>query len=119
MITSDNFIEKAFACYDNPQCFSMKEFEVDIRRFTVLKILLYRHRYKKDLVERLILNHIIVLLNVFNEMCVELLFFKLPEYKSELTTFLIYLNRMPEKINNIYTSDIRLDDMIISRLRKI
>jgi len=72
--------------------------------------------------ERLILNHIISFYNVFeNEAAARLLFFRVgEEYHSLLKTFLVFLNKMPEQINdNLYSSDIQLDDKIIKILRNL
>ena len=76
------------------------------------------NRYKKDgeLKERLILNHIIVLYNLFGDALTEMLFYKIEEeYWPTLVTFLVYLNRIPED----KMSDIPLDEHIVSVLRKI
>ena len=82
------------------------------------------NRYKEDgvLKERLILNHIISFYNVFeNEAATRLLFFRVgKEYYSLLKTFLVFLNKMPEQINdNLYSSDIQLDDKITEILRNL
>ena len=72
--------------------------------------------------ERLILNHLISFYNVFeNEAATRLLFFRVgSEYHSLLKTFLVFLNRMPEQVNeNLYSSDIRLDEKIIEILRNL
>ena len=72
--------------------------------------------------ERLILNHLISFYNVFdNKAATRLLFFRVGEqYYSLLKTFLVFLNRMPEKVNeNLYSDDIQLDDKVIEILRKI
>ena len=72
--------------------------------------------------ERLILNHIISFYNVFdNEAASRLLFFRVgKEYHSLLKTFLVFLNKMPEQVNeNLYSSDIKMDDKIIEILRKL
>jgi hypothetical protein len=108
--------------YDNPQCTSVKEFEEDLNRILYLQKLLTRYINKDELRERLILNHLIVLFNLFNDAAINILFYKLDkEYWNILITFLIYLNRMPDTVPqyNIITSDYVLDDFIISILRKI
>jgi len=72
--------------------------------------------------ERLILNHIIVLYNLFGEETTKMLFFKIEEQDwSTLVTFLIFLERMPEKVEDfgIVTANISLDEKVIQALRKI
>lgn len=121
-MTEDNFLLQAMHHYDNPQCSSLSEFEDDLKRFLYIKKLFHRHVDNDDLRERLILNHIIILYNVFGNVTTKLLFSKIDkEYWSALTTFLVYLNHMPETIpeHSIVLSDIRLDETIINSLRKI
>lgn len=114
-LSNDNFILYAMHHYDNPQCHSIEEFEEDLRKFLYLKKLFSRYKNNDELRERLILNHIIVLYNIFGDAATDMLFFRLDEYESELATFLVYLNRMPEdKI-----SEIPIDMNIANALRKI
>lgn len=113
ILTTENFIQFAMNCYENPQCFNIKEFENDLNRFDYLKKLLNRYKSVGELRERLILNHIIVIYNVFGDSATDMILFKLSEYKSSLITFMIYLNRIPEDMVN------ELDQTIIEVLRKI
>ena len=64
-LTDENFTMFAMQCYDNPQCTSMEEFMEDLRRFRYLKRLLRRYYKNGELRERLILNHLIVIFNIF------------------------------------------------------
>lgn len=121
-LTEDNFILFAMHHYDNPQCHSVQEFEEDLKRFLYLKKLLNRYERDGDLKERLILNHITVLYNLFGDACTNMLFLKIErEYWPQLVTFLIYLNRMPEQVEGyaFKMSDFTLDSRIIEALRKI
>lgn len=114
-LSDDNFILYAMHHYDNPQCHSIEEFEEDLRKFLYLKKLFSRYKNNDELRERLILNHIIVLYNIFGDAATDMLFFKLDEYESELATFLVYLNRLPDdKISRI-----PIDMNIANALRKI
>lgn len=115
-LSEDNFLLYAMHHYDNTQCHSLQEFEEDLKRFLYLRKLLNRYKKDNDLKERLILNHIIVLYNLFGDALTDMLFFKIEEdYWPTLVTFLVYLNRIPED----RYSDIQLDQHIISVLRKI
>ena len=93
-ITQANWTMFAMKHYDNPQADGEEEFQDDIKRFKYLKRLLKKYHEGGDLKERLILNHIIVLSNVFGvEAATTLLLFKIEQdYWSELKTFLAYLN---------------------------
>lgn len=120
ILTPENFIQFAMNCYENPQCVNVKEFEADIKRFKFINKLFMRYKEKKILRERLVLNHIIILYNVFGNNATSMLFYKVDStFWSQLTTFLIYLNYMPERINGINKVDISLDQNIIDALRKL
>lgn len=121
-LTSSNFLIYAMHNYDNPQCFSFDEVDEDIKRFLYLKKLLFRYKNFNDLKERLILNHIIILYNVFGDAATKMLFYKIDSSCwDSLITFLLYLERMPEEIveYDIKLSDVTLDMHIISILRNI
>lgn len=121
-LNDDNFILHAMRNYDNTQCHSVQEFEEDLKRFLYLRKLFSRYQNDGDLKERLILNHLIVLYNLFGSALTEMLFFKIEkEYWPQLTTFLVYMHRMPDEVErtSIKLSDIELDQTIITALRKI
>lgn len=112
-------------CYNAPHCI-MSEFEGDIKRTKYLKRLFRRYKVTKSLKERLILNHIILLNNVFGtEATARILFYKIDERDYDiLKTFLDYLNIMPDVVRgvhgkNIYSSDIPLNKDIAEVLLKI
>ena len=124
-LTNENFIIYAMKSYNSPNCI-ISEFEDDIKRLKYIKRLIKKFKITNDLKERLILNHIIVLSNVFGtESTVRLLFFKLDEEDySIIKPFLIFLNYMPTKVmgingKNIYSSDILMNTKVIEKLRTI
>lgn len=124
-LNEENFLLYAIKAYDKPNCI-MSEFEDDLKRFDYLKRLFFRYREYEELKERLIINQIIILSNVFGPDCiVRMLFFRLEDKNfSFLKTFLIYLNLMPERIDgvrgkNIYSSDIPVDMNIANVLREL
>ena len=126
-LDESNFLLYAAKHYDNPQCFDTIEFYEDLKRFKYIKRLFNRYIEEGDLKERLILNHIVVLFNLFGaEPAIRMLFFKCKGQESLLAPFLIVLNNLPEKVNNIgvenktvITSDITLNREVIAALRKI
>jgi hypothetical protein len=114
------FLQFAMHNYDNPQCTSIGEFEEDLKRFQYLKKLFTRYKENDELRENLIINHLIILFNVFGDGAVRMLFHKTEKINwSVLTTFLVYLNRMPDRIDEIVSTDIPLDETVIKRLRGI
>jgi hypothetical protein len=122
-----NFLLYAAKNYDNPSCFDTLEFYEDLMRFKYLKRLFSRYEETGELKERLILNHIIIIYNLFgSDAATRMLFFKLKEYYSILKPFLIFINQCPDKVYNIgidgktiNTNDIEMDLVIINQLRKI
>lgn len=122
LLTEDNFLTHAMNHYDNTQCYSLEEFNDDLKRFLYLKKLFSRYKNECDLKENLILNHLIVIYNIFGEEATNMLFFKIDkEYWDILTTFLVFLERMPEELPqyNVKLSEIKLDEYVIKILRKI
>ena len=97
-ITSENVVMFAIKHYDNPQCEGEKEFQDDLKRFKYIKRLLRKYYDTGVLKERLLLNHLIVLLNVFGaDACATLLLYKIQEeYLSALKSFALYLNMIRE-----------------------
>ena len=116
-ITSENVMMFAIKHYDNPQCEGEKEFHDDMKRFKYIKRLFKKYSMSGQLKERLLLNHIIVLRNLFGtEACVTLLLFKTQtEYLGVLKSFLIFLNMIRED----ELTEISLDDYALEILRKI
>ena len=124
-LNDDNFLIYAMKCYNAPHCI-MSEFESDIKRTKYLKRLFRRYKITKSLKERLILNHIILLNNVFGpEATARILFYKIDERDYDiLKTFLAYLNIAPEMIygikgKNISVVDIPIDVNVAEILRQI
>jgi len=124
-LNDENFTIYAVKCYASPNCI-MSEFESDIKRTKYLKRLFRRYKVTKSLKERLILNHLILLNNVFGlEPTARILFYRIDERDYDiLKTFLCYLNIMPEVVlgikgKNIYSAEITVEINIAEILRKI
>jgi len=126
-IDETNFLLYAAKHYNNHQCYDTVEFYDDLKRFKYIKRLFNIYIETGELRERLILNHIIILYNIFGiEATTRMLFFKLFDYQVQLKPFLELLNTLPEKIINIgltgitiKSSDIASDPIIEERLRRI
>lgn len=121
-INESNFLLIAMHHYDNSQCTSVAEFEEDLKRFGYLKKLFSRYKDNNDLKERLVLNHIIVLHNLFGIVTIEMLFHKIDkQHWDVLATFLVYLDLMPKSIPEfgITLDNMQLDQHILDVLRKI
>jgi hypothetical protein len=127
-LTNKNFLQYAANNYDNNQCSTIEEFNEDVKRFQYIKRLF--NRYGNNTEEdskicRLILNHIIIILNVFGvKSGLRMLFLKLEGYYSLLVPFLIFMDILPntiENINgkNIIISEIFLNPNVINRLNNL
>lgn len=124
-LNDDNFIMYAMKAYNSPHCI-VSEFEGDIKRTKYLKRLFRRYKVTKSLKERLILNHIILLNNVFGtEATARILFYKIDERDYDiLKTFLTYLNLMPDAVygingKNVYSRDIEFNEDVAKVLISI
>ena len=122
-LTEENYQIYAMQHYDNQECNSVEDFYEDINRIKYIKRLFRRYVKKDELRERLIINHIVSLSNVFGvEPATRLLFFKIEnELWPILKTFLVLLSYMPERLKDpeVISSDIPLDERIVNTLRKI
>ena len=126
ILTEKNFLVYAARHYDNPQCTSTEEFLDDLRRIRYIKKLLTRYEETGDLKERLILNHIIILNNVFSSTHLNrILYLKLKSQFKYIKPFLLLLNILQTKIYNVGyegvvdTDSIVMDQNIINVLRRI
>ena len=125
-LNDDNFLMYAMREYNNMQCTDIEEFYDDLKKIKYIKRLFNVYKNNGQLKERLILNHFIIFYNVFTVQAgTRILFYKIEkDFWPMLKTFLIYLDRMPDRIESIrgeaiLASNIQLDDGIISRLRSI
>lgn len=120
-LSEDNFLLYSIKKYDNPSCKGMNEFYEDLNRIKYIKRLFNKYDTKKILKERLLLNHILILNNVFGvEGCARILFFKIePKYHSYLKTFLHFLQILPKQIPEVHVENIPVDHRIMSVLKQI
>jgi len=107
--------------YENPTCTGIEEFHEDLNRVKYIKRLFRKYDRSNILRERLILNHLIILGNVFSpKVCSRILFFKTEiELHSYLKTFLVYLNYLPDEVEEFDLDKIHLDQKIIKHLRSL
>lgn len=116
-LSEDNFMLYAVRQYYKPNCIDAEEFHNDMKRFMYLKRLFFRYNNTGEVSERLILNHLIVLFNVFDiKPTLKMLEFQIEDkYWPALKPFLIFLNYIK---NDEYT-EIKMDQKVIDKLRKI
>jgi len=122
-LNEDNFLIYAIKHYYNPGSMGMSDLEEDLKRIKYVKRLLNRYKKTGDASERLILNHLVVLYNVFEDAATDMLFYKLEEeYWPELKTYLVYLHRMPLETvvsPGIKETEIPLNQTLVEILRKL
>lgn len=126
-VTPKNSLVYAMKNYDNPQCLDTNEFEEDYKHFKYVKRLCRRYLTTSRLRERLLLNHLVLLFNVFgDEAAIRLLFLKCddPRMYRVLKTFLVYMDRSPDTVQGINGSDIHLsgipaDEKLLKRLLEL
>jgi hypothetical protein len=118
-LNDDNFVIYAVSHYNNPQCKSIDEFNEDLLRIVYIKRLVKKYLNGGELRERLIINHIITLYNVFDiEPATKILLFKLEEnLLPVIKSFLVYLNYI--KPDNKSFININMDDFIVNKLRNL
>ena len=96
-LNDDNFILFAIKNYENPQAVTKDDFDKDLNHFKYIKRLLKRYKNTGELKTHLLLNHFIVLYNIFGDAATPMLFYKIEEdLWSVMKTFVIFLNRLPE-----------------------
>lgn len=117
-ITAKNFNAFALKNYDDPQCEDIEDFHEDLRRFRYLKRLLHRYHESGEMRERLMLNHLITIFNVFGfDASMRMLDFKIKndKYWSSIKTMLLYLNY----VENTWRDDTPLDVPLANRLKQL
>lgn len=118
-LNEDNFLLFAIKNYENPQAVTKEDFEKDLNHFKYIKRLLKRYKREGELKTHLLLNHFIILYNIFGEATTPMLFFKIEkDLWSSLKSFIIFLNRLPEYPKS-GIHDIQVDLYCLTELNKI
>jgi len=118
-LNDDNFLLFAIRYYENPQAVTKEDFEKDLNHFKYIKRLLKRYKKSGELKTHLILNHFIILYNIFGEATTPMLFFKIEQdLWSSVKSFIIFLNRLPEYPQSSI-HDIQVDLTCLTELYKI
>ena len=118
-LNEENFLLFAIKNYENPQAVTKEDFDKDLNHFKYIKRLLKRYKNTGELKTHLILNHFIVLYNIFGEAATPMLFFKIEQNLwSIMKTFIIFLDRLPD-YPQCYVHEIEVDDYCLDELKKI
>ena len=114
-----NFLIFAIKNYENPHAVTREDFDKDLNHFKYIKRLLKRYRNNGDLRSHLLINHFIILYNLFGEAATPMLFFKIEkEYWDVIKTFIIFLDRLPDHPHS-YIHDLEIDENCLIELKRI
>lgn len=118
-LNEDNFLLFAIKNYENPQAVTREDFEKDLNHFKYVKRLLKKYRNTGQLKVHLILNHFIILYNVFGEATTPMLFHKIEmDLWPAMKSFIIFLGKFPE-YPKCYIHDVQVDINCLSQLYQI
>ncbi|BCU98732.1 MAG: hypothetical protein CM15mV23_1130 [Eurybiavirus sp.] len=118
-LTEDNYVLFAIKYYDNPSAVTKEDFLDDLRRFKYIKRLINKYLKNGEVKLHLLLNHIIIVYNVFNEAATPLLFFKMDkEYWSIIKSIMIFLERYPS-VETETLKQIPINEQIIKELKSL
>lgn len=108
-LNEDNFLLFAIKYHQNPQAVTKKDFEKDLNHFKYIKRLLKRYRNTGELKTHLLVNHFIILYNIFGEAATPMLFFKIDsDLWPAMKSFIIFLNKFPD-YPKTFIHDIKVD----------
>lgn len=118
-LNEDNFLLFAIKHYENPQAVTKEDFEKDLNHFKYIKRLLKRYKNTGELKTHLLLNHFIILYNIFGEATTPMLFFKIEkELWESMKTFVVFLDKLPE-YPKCYIHEVKIDENCLSELGKV
>jgi hypothetical protein len=118
-LNEENFLLFAIKNYENPQAVTKEDFDKDLNHFKYIKRLLKRYQKTGELRAHLLINHFIVLYNIFGDATTPMLFYKIEkDLWSSMKTFIMFLNKLPE-FPKCYIHEIEIDLDCLSQLQKI
>ena len=118
-LNEENFLLFAIKNYENPQAVTKEDFEKDLNHFRYIKRLLKRYKNSGELKTHLLINHSIILYNIFGDAATPMFFYKIEDNLwSSVKTFIVFLNRLPE-YPRTYIHEIPLDEKCLEELEKI
>jgi hypothetical protein len=118
-LNEENFLLFAIKHYENPQAVTKEDFNRDLNHFKYIKRLLKRYKSSGELKIHLLINHFIILYNIFGDAATPMLFYKIERNLwSSIKTFIVFLDRLPE-YPKCYIHDIEMDKRCLEELEKI
>jgi hypothetical protein len=118
-LNEENFLLFAIKHYENPQAVTKEDFDKDLNHFKYIKRLLKRYKNNGELKIHLLINHFIILYNIFGDATTPMLFYKIEnELWSSMKTFVLFLNRLSD-YPKCYIHDIEIDEYCMKELESI
>jgi len=118
-LNEENFLLFAIKHYENPQAVTKEDFNKDLNHFKYIKRLLKRYKSSGDLKIHLLINHFIILYNIFGDAATPMLFYKIErDLWSSIKTFIVFLDKLPD-YPRCYIHDIEMDQRCLTELEKI
>jgi len=118
-LNADNFLIFAIKNYENPEAITVEDFEKDLNHFRYIKRLLKKYKNTGDLKIHLLINHFIILYNIFGDATTPMLFFKIEkELWPCVKSFVMFLDRLPEYPRS-YVHDMEEDSVCLQELKRI
>jgi hypothetical protein len=118
-LNEENFLLFAIKHYENPSALTKEDFERDLNHFKYIKRLLKRYMSSGELKVHLLINHFIILYNIFGDATTPMLFFKIDQSLwSAIKTFIVFLDKLPD-FPKCYIHDIEMDERCLEELEKI
>ncbi len=118
-LNEENFLLFAIKNYENPSAVTREDFDKDLNHFRYIKRLLKRYKSSGELKVHLLINHFIILYNIFGEAATPMLFYKIEKNLwSSIKSFIVFLDRLPEHPKT-YIHDIEVDEVCLKELRSI
>ena len=118
-LNEENFLIFAIKNYENPQAVTREDFDKDLSRFRYIKRLLKRYKTGGDLKVHLLINHFIILYNIFGDATTPMLFYKIDKSLwSSIKTFVVFLDKLPDYPRS-YIHEIELDQVCLDALNGI
>ena len=118
-LNEENFLLFAIKHYENPSALTKEDFEKDLNHFKYIKRLLKRYKGSGELKVHLLLNHFIILYNIFGDATTPMLFFKIDQNLwSAIKTFIVFLDKLPD-FPKCYIHNIEMDERCLEELEKI
>ena len=118
-LTEENFLLFAIKNYENPSAVTREDFDKDLNHFRYIKRLLKRYKSSGELKVHLLINHFIILYNIFGEAATPMLFYKIEKSLwPSIKSFIVFLDKLPEYPKTVI-HEIEMDDNCLEELQRI